>query len=54
MAHGIFPTPNKYYLASEIFPFLSKKEKKEVFFPERKPKQQVIAPKRSRKEDEEE
>ena len=39
MAHGIFPTHNKYYIATEIFPYLSKKEKKEVYFPEHKPKQ---------------
>lgn len=31
--HGRFPTHNKYYLAQELFPFLSKKEKKDVFFP---------------------
>lgn len=31
--HGIFPTHNKYYIASEIFPHLSKEEIKEVYFP---------------------
>jgi hypothetical protein len=36
--HGIFPTLNKYYLSSELFPRLSKEEKKAVFFPERKSK----------------
>lgn len=36
--HGIFPTHNKYYLHTEIFPFLSKKEIKEVFYPTKKPK----------------
>jgi len=36
--HGIFPTHNKYYLAQEIFPYLSKEEKKAVYFPERKSK----------------
>ena len=37
--HGIFPTHNKYYLATEIFPHLSKKEIKEVYYPERKPRE---------------
>ncbi len=38
MAHGIFPTTNKYYLATELFPYLSKQEKKEVYFSTKKPK----------------
>ena len=33
--HGIFPTHNKYYIAHEIFPHLSRKEKKEVYFPDK-------------------
>ena len=31
--HGRFPTHNKYYLAQEIFPYLSKEEKRLVYFP---------------------
>jgi hypothetical protein len=31
--HGRFPTHNKYYLAHELFPFLSKEEKRLVYFP---------------------
>ena len=31
--HGRFPTHNKYYLANELFPFLSKEEKRLVYFP---------------------
>lgn len=31
--HGRFPTMNKYYLATELFPLLSKEEKRSVFFP---------------------
>lgn len=33
--HGIFPTHNKYYIVNEIFPYLSKKEIKEVYYPEK-------------------
>ena len=51
MAHGIFPTHNKYYIATEIFPYLSKKEKKEVYFPEYKPKK-VISPHKPEKDEE--
>jgi hypothetical protein len=36
--HGIFPTHNKYYIRTEIFPYLSKKEKKEVYYPTKKSK----------------
>ena len=50
--HGIFPTHNKYYLAQEIFPHLSRAEKKEVYFPDKKTKR---APSLGRKvKDEEE
>ncbi len=35
MAHGIFPTHNRYYLATEIFPYLSKQEIKAVYFPDK-------------------
>lgn len=31
--HGRFPTHNKYYLTSELFPLLSKEEKRLVYFP---------------------
>ena len=31
--HGRFPTMNKYYLAHEVFPHLSKEEKRLVYFP---------------------
>ena len=31
--HGRFPTHNKYYLATELFPYLSKEEKRLVYFP---------------------
>jgi hypothetical protein len=31
--HGRFPTHNKYYLATELFPLLSKEEKRLVYFP---------------------
>jgi hypothetical protein len=51
--HGIFPTHNKYYLRTEIFPLLSKKEMKEVFYPTKKLKQ-VNIPKRSFKRESEE
>lgn len=54
MAHGIFPTHNNYYKAKEIFPFLSKKEKKEVFFPDKKSKKNTeFVSKQARDEKEE-
>jgi len=31
--HGSFPTMNKYWRASQLFPLLSKEEKRIVFFP---------------------
>ena len=31
--HGRFPKHNKYYLAHEVFPYLSKEEKRLVYFP---------------------
>ena len=31
--HGRFPTMNKYWRAQELFPYLSKEEKRLVFFP---------------------
>jgi hypothetical protein len=51
--HGIFPTHNKYYLATELFPFLSKEEKKAVYFPERKSKKAASLNHRPKDEDEE-
>jgi hypothetical protein len=36
--HGIFPTHNKYYIRTEIFPHLTKKEMKDVYYPAKKPK----------------
>ena len=53
MAHGIFPTHNKYYLAHELFPFLSKEEKKAVYFPERKSKRPASLRHKTTDEDEE-
>jgi hypothetical protein len=31
--HGRFPTMNKFWLATELFPLLSKEEKRLVYFP---------------------
>ena len=31
--HGRFPIFNKYYLTNELFPLLSKEEKRLVYFP---------------------
>lgn len=50
--HGIFPTLNKYYISSELFPCLSKEEKKEVFFPERKSKKPASLRHNNKNEDE--
>lgn len=50
--HGIFPTHNKYYLRSEIFPLLSKKEMKDVYYPPKKSKANQ-APKRIKREESE-
>lgn len=38
--HGIFPTHNKYYLHHEIFPYLSKKEIRDVYYPPKTKKEQ--------------
>jgi len=51
--HGIFPTLNKYYIHSELFPCLSKEEKRAVYFPERRPKQAASLRHRAKDEDEE-
>jgi len=32
MAHGHFPTTNNYYVRTEIFPHLTKKEIKEIYY----------------------
>jgi len=52
--HGRFPTLNKYYIQKEIFPFLSKEEKRLVYYPtkeERKGGKFVKADLRLSKED---
>jgi hypothetical protein len=54
--HGRFPTHNKYYLATEIFPFLSKEEKRLVYFPTKEERKGIKFTKkdlRLSKEDEE-
>jgi len=51
--HGIFPTLNKYYISSELFPCLSKEEKKAVFFPERKSKRATSLRHKATDEDDE-
>ena len=51
--HGIFPTLNKYYISSELFPRLSKEEKKAVFFPERKSRKTTSLRHRAKDEEEE-
>jgi len=43
MAHGIFPTHNHYYLRTEIFPYISKKEMKEVYYPTKESRSKVAA-----------
>ena len=53
MGHGIFPVYNHYYHAHEIFPYLSKAEKKEVFFPEKKVRKQNVSRLRFAGDDEE-
>jgi hypothetical protein len=50
--HGIFPTYNKYYIRKEIFPYLSKKEMKEVYYPTKKPK--TVAPRKVKSSETEE
>ena len=54
--HGRFPTMNKYYLASELFPLLSKEERRLVYFPTKEERKGVNFTKkdlRLSKEDEE-
>jgi hypothetical protein len=54
--HGRFPTHNKYYLATELFPFLSKEEKRLVYFPTKEERKGIKFTKkdlRLSKEDEE-
>ena len=55
--HGIFPTHNKYYIRTEIFPHMSKKEIKEVWYADKKSiataAKQVAPKNRSKNEDEE-
>ena len=54
--HGRFPTMNKYYLVHELFPFLSKEEKRLVYFPTKEERKGIKFTKkdlRLSKEDEE-
>jgi hypothetical protein len=53
--HGRFPTHNKYYLAHEVFPLLSKEEKRLVYFPSKEERSKKITKNdlRLSKEDEE-
>jgi len=41
--HGRFPTHNKYYLAHELFPFLSKEEKRQVYFPTKEERSKKVS-----------
>jgi hypothetical protein len=41
--HGRFPTHNKYYLATELFPHLSKEEKRLVYFPTKEERSQKVS-----------
>jgi hypothetical protein len=47
--HGIFPTHNKYYIHTEIFPHLSKEERKNVFYPPKVSKSKEAAPKKAKR-----
>jgi hypothetical protein len=41
--HGRFPTHNKYYLAHELFPLLSKEEKRLVYFPTKEERSKKVS-----------
>jgi hypothetical protein len=41
--HGRFPTHNKYYLAHELFPLLSKEEKRLVYFPSKEERSKKVS-----------
>ena len=41
--HGRFPTHNKYYLAHELFPYLSKEEKRLVYFPTKEERSKKVS-----------
>lgn len=41
--HGRFPTHNKYYLAHEVFPLLSKEEKRLVYFPTKEERSKKVS-----------
>lgn len=41
--HGRFPTHNKYYLAHEVFPNLSKEEKRAVYFPTKEERSKKVS-----------
>lgn len=53
--HGRFPTMNKYWRAHELFPFLSKEEKRFVFFPTKEERSKKVSKRdfKVSKEDEE-
>jgi hypothetical protein len=53
--HGRFPILNKYYIQHEIFPLLSKEEKKNVYFPSKEQRSKRVTKDdlRLNKEDEE-
>ena len=52
--HGRFPTNNRYYRINEIFPLLSRKEMKEVYYPEKVKKTSEPFVKRGKKAEEDE
>ena len=41
--HGRFPTMNKYWLATELFPLLSKEEKRLVYFPTKEERSKKVS-----------
>jgi hypothetical protein len=41
--HGRFPKHNKYYLANELFPLLSKEEKRFVYFPTKEERSKKVS-----------
>lgn len=47
--HGIFPKHNKYYIHTEIFPYLSKEERKNVYYPPKVSRAAKEAPKKTKR-----
>jgi|688.fasta_scaffold1373452_1 hypothetical protein len=41
--HGRFPIFNKYYLTNELFPLLSKEEKRHVYFPTKEERSKKVS-----------